>query len=356
MALAVLVTPVLVMLLPFLSGRTPSAEERSWSQQVDAGDIAFEQQLFPQAEAAYREAVRAAQGFQPQDPRLSAAQLRLGAVLQVQGRLEDAEPVLQAAVASRERAMGPNDPGVAEPLALLARLHHEQQRYAEAEAGLRRIITLCQQEESQQDRLAQALGMLGMVYQERGDLEQAALVLQDAADLTEKRKGPSHVDTAAALARLAEVRMGLKRHEEARALYEKALPILESAHGPTHPDVVSLCYSLGSLYVFTHEPARALPLFERVLAADEKSYGPEHPELVEALFRLGLAHRAQGNAGKAVTLVERAVRICDANPTFLYHGFRDLLDTYARLLHAQNRPSEAATVEARLRALPTVQP
>jgi tetratricopeptide (TPR) repeat protein len=356
MALMVLVGPMLVMLLPLVSGRLPSAQERGWAKHLQAGDTAFESRLFPQAEASYREAITAAKDFPPQDTRLGAALLRLGAVLQAQGRLEDAEPFLQQALAAMEQALGKSDPALAEPLALLARLHEEQQRLAEAEAGLRRIVELCQQDPSQQKRLAQTLGSLGMVYQARGDLDGAALVLQDAADLTEKLQGPTDVATASAQARLAEVRMALKRHEEARGLYEKALPILEAAHGTEHPDVVSLSYSLGSLYVWMEEPARAQPLFERVLAADEKAYGKEHPELVEALFRLGLVHREQGHGGQAVALLERAVRICDKHPNFLYHSYTDLLGAYARLLRVENRPSEAETVEARLRALPTVQP
>jgi tetratricopeptide (TPR) repeat protein len=246
-ALSLLLGPVLMALIALVSLWLPSTE-RTWSHHIREGDEAFEARAYPESEAAYRLADATARAFPAPDERLGDTWVRLGAVLLAQNRPADAEPVLRQALDFRQRLFGVNGPALTEPLLLLARLHQQQGRLGEAEAELRHIVQIAQKDPAQQPRLGQVLGMLGGVYQERGDLEGAALALEQSAELMGQLQGAQDADTALALARLAEVRMAMHLNEQALELYSRALPVLEKAHGESAPDVLSIAFSLGTLH------------------------------------------------------------------------------------------------------------
>ncbi len=354
-AVTLLVGPLLLPLIPLMTSWLPSTQH-AWNRHISEGDEAFEAQAYPEAEAAYRLASEAAREFSATDERVGDTLLRLGAVLYARNRPADAEPVLLQALDFRERLLGPSHVSLAEPLMLLARIHQQERRLADAEAELRRIVLLFEKDASKQPRMGQVLDTLGTVYQERGDLENAALVLEQGVELAGKLHGAQHAETALAQARLAEVRMAMHLNEQALELYSRALPILELAHGVNNPDVLSIAFSLATLHAWKGEAAKAQLLFERVLYADERTMGPEDPELLESLFHLAQAHRAQGRAEQGASLMRRALSICDKHPEAPYRNLPALLTAYAETLRELKRLDEAATVEARLRALSSEQP
>ena len=62
-----------------------------------------------------------------------------------QGRLDEAEPLLQRTLAIRERALGPDHPDTAQSLNNLAELYHSQGRLNEAEPLLQRALAIAEQ-------------------------------------------------------------------------------------------------------------------------------------------------------------------------------------------------------------------
>jgi len=83
---------------------------------------------------------------------------------------------------------------------------------------------------------AQILHNLAVLSQQRGWVDQALDLYQQALALREKALPPDHPDTAETLHDLAHFHYLQQRNEEARSLlYQQALAIREQVFGPHHP-------------------------------------------------------------------------------------------------------------------------
>ncbi len=64
-----------------------------WETYMDAGAKAYQQGNYPEAEKQWAAAVKEAEGFGPQDPRLATNLNNLGELYRAQGRYAEAEPL-----------------------------------------------------------------------------------------------------------------------------------------------------------------------------------------------------------------------------------------------------------------------
>ena len=91
----------------------------------------------------------------------------LACLLDAQGRLDEAEPLYQRALAIEEKVRGPEHPSVAALLDNLAALHHAQDHFARAETYYRRALAI--REKIQNDRdLAPTVYNLAVLYFDQG--------------------------------------------------------------------------------------------------------------------------------------------------------------------------------------------
>jgi esterase/lipase superfamily enzyme len=121
--------------------------------------------------------------------------------------------------------LGPDHPNVGLPLNNLGELYGQQRRYAEAEALIKRSLSI-----------------------------------------KEKAQGPDHPDVATPLNNLALLYYARGRYSEAEPLYKRSLAIREKAQGADHPDVFVSLINLAELYRSQGRTAEAEPLFERAKA------------------------------------------------------------------------------------------
>ena len=104
------------------------AQGGEWKSYMARGVGAYEQGNYPEAEKQLAAALREAEGFAPQDPRLAQSLNNLALIYEVQGQYAKAEPLYQRSLANLERVLGPWHPNVAKSLNNLAALFyaHEQ--------------------------------------------------------------------------------------------------------------------------------------------------------------------------------------------------------------------------------------
>ena len=119
-----------------------SAESTSWEMSNAAGMQAYQQVRYAKAEEAWLGALKEAESFGPQDPRLATSLNNLAVLYASQGKYPEAEPLHQRALAIREKALGPEHPDVATGFHNLAVLYASQRRYAEAEPLYRRALAI----------------------------------------------------------------------------------------------------------------------------------------------------------------------------------------------------------------------
>ncbi len=137
MSVRSLILPLLAVLWLWPVAALSQAEQ--WQSYMDAGDKAYHQGNYPEAVKQWVAAVKEAERFGPQDPRLATSLNELAVLYRAQGVLYDdqgkyaeAEPLHKRSLAIREKALGPEHPDVAQSLINLAELYRAQGKFAEA--------------------------------------------------------------------------------------------------------------------------------------------------------------------------------------------------------------------------------
>src|SRR5206468_3608618 len=110
----------LARLLSFGWARSRVSRTVAWEAHFHAGMIACREGRWEAAIGQYAAALREAEWFEDDDPRLTASLSALAALYRHQGRPADAEPLCRRGLALKERALGPLHPDVAASLADLA--------------------------------------------------------------------------------------------------------------------------------------------------------------------------------------------------------------------------------------------
>ncbi len=118
------------------------AQGGQWNTLNAVGMEAYQRGDYAEAEKQLAAAVKEAEGFGPQDPRLATSLNNLAEVYRLEGRYGKAEPLHRRALAIREVALGPEHPDVGTALNGLANLYRDQGRYAEAEPLFKRAVVI----------------------------------------------------------------------------------------------------------------------------------------------------------------------------------------------------------------------
>ncbi len=103
-----------------------------WQSYMAAGGKAYQQSNYPEVEKQLVAAVKEAEGFGPQDPRLGDSLNNLAVLYHAQDKHAEAEPLYQRSLAIVEKALGPDHPHVPTSLENYAVLLRETGRSAQA--------------------------------------------------------------------------------------------------------------------------------------------------------------------------------------------------------------------------------
>ena len=235
--------------------------------------------------------------------------------LDPRARIEAEIADLRVAIATREAALGPDDPQLANPLNELARRLKSLGNLAAARPLYERSLALFEQGWGPQSiEVAVLSNNLGVVLLKLGDLQGARAAAERAVAVFEALGGPDDPAVAPYLGLLGEVLRVQGEFEQAEAVFERALALSETSRGPVHPEVCQALGNLGLLKSQRGDSAGALPLFERALDIAEQVYGPDHPSVATPLANLGSTQFLRGeyeparaNLERALALLERAV-------------------------------------------------
>ena len=245
-------------------------------------------------------------------PRTQAAFMEsMGRVFIVLGEFDRAEPLLERAVAIRERFAAEDELALARALFHQANVVDQLGRYVEAEEPARRSVEIRERLLGDHPELATSLNTLGNVLWHQGRLDEAEAVHRRALDLRERILPPGHTDIGQTLHNLGALRYFAADLAEAERLWRRSAEIEEAAHGP---DDWNLATSLHTLAIVCSDQDRfdeALELEQRALAIREKVLGPEHPHVALSLTTMGNILRDTGRAAEAEPLIRRAVGIME---------------------------------------------
>ncbi len=163
------------------------------------------------------------------DLRQSLAMLTL-----VEGDSQTAEHVLKDLLSSRQRNFGLKDPLSAETLVLLGRVYHKQKKYEQAESVLENAFGILKDAYGEEVPLtAEVPGVLAMVQDESGDLDEAEKNYRLSVELQEKiwgARSPRMVPSIGALGRFLRQR---RNQVNAADVYETEIKEIEALEQKT---------------------------------------------------------------------------------------------------------------------------
>lgn len=239
---------------------------------------------------------------------LATALLELGAVHSRELRGAGARPVLERALAIREKVLGPDHTATAAVLEQLGLVLQQQGRFPEAREAFERALAIREKSFGldHTDTLA-SVNELAAVLRDQGELAAARGLFERALASGEKVLGPRDPKLAECLASLSAIHNAQGRVKEARAYQERALAIREEALGPEALKTAESLYDLAILLQSTGEYARAGELYERAMSIRSKLLGPEHPDTAMSEFHLGSLLHAEGRFEEAQSRYEHAL-------------------------------------------------
>jgi len=244
----------------------------------------------------------------PAHAQSALARDRLSTAYAAAGRMAEALPLFETALADRETWLGDEHPDTLTARLNLARCQAAAGREAEA-------IALYEQALGQSERLfgvthRDTLAVradLAAGYRAAGRPGDSVLLYERTLAECEVALGPTHRDTMKARASLAAAYLAAGRMYEAIEAYERTLADRERTQGADHPDAVAARASYADACRVAGQLKEAIPHYERVLADRERIQGADHPDTMTARSDLARVYRDAGKQKAAIAGYERTL-------------------------------------------------
>jgi tetratricopeptide (TPR) repeat protein/predicted nucleic acid-binding protein len=144
-----------------------------------------------------------------------------------QQNYEKAQVLYERILVHRLNHFGPNDSVLVVDLNNLAGVLVAQEKYNQAEAFMRRAVTILEASTlSEPLKIAESLSLLGNIYIKQDKLKEAESPYKRALEIRKARLEPGHADIAQSLSNYARLLRRLKREDEAEAMYQEAISMM----------------------------------------------------------------------------------------------------------------------------------
>jgi tetratricopeptide (TPR) repeat protein len=196
------------------------------------------------------------------------------------------------AVASEEKASGPNSQRLSVLLKEYAIELRARKRDRDAEPLLRRALAIQQGAVRSDPRVTiEVLNALGNLLEGRQQLDEAEKLIRTALSLSEGKFGPESPLLATTCTYLADVLWNQKRLREAGLLYRRAIGIDASIYGPDRPETAADIANLGMLMNAAGQLDDGTALLRQALAIYENTLGSNSQEARLVREHLGRSGR-----------------------------------------------------------------
>jgi serine/threonine protein kinase len=234
----------------------------------------------------------------------------MGVVYKSLGLYDPAQALLEKALDTRAKALGPDHPDIASTLSELGTVAWRKGDFAKAKDFMERALAVREKGFGPASEItAYSLHNLGNLYWSQGKFDEARRYLERSLAIREQVLGPEHADVASSLNSLGAIAYREGDFEKAQTMWERTLAIREKTLGPDHPDLAQTLNNLAVIHTYSGDPQDAVPLLERAVRIQEKVLGPKHPDLASGLSNLGDAISQSGDPIGAKPYYERAFAI-----------------------------------------------
>ena len=275
----------------------------------------------------------------------------IGQVELVLGRIREAAPLLEGALARRRR-LAPGSPETVQSLEHLAELRMKQSDFAGAEALLREALATERRLPRRDDlETARVLNLLGEALAWKGSVREAEALHREALSLGRRAESPQGIVVAESLLGLARRAQERGDYPRAERFHREGFSTLSRAFGEGDPRLVNEQKSLGAVLIDEGKMKEAEALFRAALAAQRKVLGDDHPEVLELLSGLAIARQSQGDSPAAEALDREIVRGCLQRYGEWNRQTAEAISNLGTVLESQGRNREAIVEQERALAI-----
>ncbi|MEO8160142.1 MAG: tetratricopeptide repeat protein [Arenimonas sp.] len=204
------------------------------------------------------------------------------------GLYEAATPLQAAALATRRRELGVDDPATLDSLDTQGELLLDQGDFAGAartfgdELARRRRVQGNDHPETQT-----ALSNLAVAFMQMDKNAEAEPLLREALQSCRRTLGDDHVDTLSSILNLSVLLQRMRQLPEAEALAREAVERSKRTLGPDDQNTLISLGNLATLLVREQKRVAAEPVLRESLAALRRVMGENHPRTLVSLNNLG---------------------------------------------------------------------
>jgi serine/threonine protein kinase len=233
----------------------------------------------------------------------------LGGIYQKLGKLEQADALMESALAEREALYGPDSTETAKGLLALGSLRDAEARYGDAERLIRQALDRDRRHLSANDpAVAKAMLALGGVLEDRGAYDQSIAILEQTVQLY-SAPGSAPADLADSLYELGNAQFYAGHYEKSEESNQRALAIYKQIYGERHPRVADVLINLGAIRLDTGHYRGAEQYDREALDIVQAWYGKDNPETAADLTILARSLVYQQRYDEASDLLQQSLAI-----------------------------------------------
>ncbi|MEM9593376.1 MAG: serine/threonine-protein kinase [Acidobacteriota bacterium] len=317
------------------------------------GRVYHNRGLFPEADALFVGALRhRAENLPKGHGDIATSHLDLADNLRVLGRVDEAMPHYEEALALRRALFADDSLELAEALNNMALGLMRTASYDRAEKHLAQVLDIRRRNPGDGYLVAQTLHNLTLIASRKGDYRTAVGRGRETLKLKAEVLAPDHPSTARTLSLLAGPLREIGDYAESERVMRRALDIMLGAWDGDHLDVLATRGDLAFVRHLAGEQEVAEGEQREVLRLKRQNLGEEHREVAISLDALGRQLEDRGDLDEAEELLNKSLELRrrlypDGHPG-LAHG-RQALGTFllrrGRLEEAE--PLLTAALEAR---------
>jgi tetratricopeptide (TPR) repeat protein len=291
------------------SGRAQEPAVAAIQPLLNEGDSALARGDYGAARQSFEKAWQIAQ----EAPASSVARYdilkRLTSTGAASGAFGEASRYLQQAVEWRESNLGPNDPKIADDLAILVNLYLGMKDFDRALATAQRVQTMHVAAYTAESLpAADDFVRIAQIYLAEKKPKDALRPLMAAKEIREKLVGRLDPGLLPVLDRLNEAFSTLVGYGK-KPLYRQALAIREVLYGKDSTELISTIDGLAYTCSTLGEYVDAEALYARLLSLWEKLVGKDHPMVAVVLDKIVVLYAKQNKPDEAREALARSVAI-----------------------------------------------
>lgn len=307
------VSQAIILASLFGTSFLPGALAGTYENYRDAGEVAFGQNNYGQAEKNFLAALKEAESLNPKDLRLASALKNLAQLYEVRGQFPKAEGYWERELRAREKALGGEHPQVLACVAKVLRFYLAHNQPVKAERLSKLLLAFVGNINKQNQKLDGHMSELAKFFAGHGEYAQVSTKLKQADESMKKVRADDSLELAAAFDSIAALYEGKSKTELAEQFYRQALELRQKTLPPGHLALGFSYENLAKLNMAQGHQSVAQSLFKQSLAVTGQTLDLKRPEVFSRLSNLAHSYESSGQAERAETLYKQALTLLNQN-------------------------------------------